>query len=70
MTGEGKTSINRHLARAEALGDDLQRITGTSPRRSLADSASEEATGPLTGACGMGGNMGKNHESPANPHGC
>ena len=25
-----KRSINEHLARADALGDDLERITGTS----------------------------------------
>jgi len=27
---ESKSQINRHLARADALGDDLERITGTS----------------------------------------
>lgn len=30
VTGESKRSINQHLARAEALGDDLDRVTGTS----------------------------------------
>lgn len=30
VTGEAKSSINRHLARAEALGDDLPRVAGTS----------------------------------------
>lgn len=30
VTGESKSQINRHLARAEALGDDLPRVTGTS----------------------------------------
>lgn len=30
ITGESKSQINRHLARADALGDDLDRITGTS----------------------------------------
>ncbi|WP_299146737.1 hypothetical protein [uncultured Comamonas sp.] len=30
VTGESKSQINRHVARAEALGDDLQRVTGTS----------------------------------------
>ena len=30
MTGESKRAINQHLARAEALGDDLPRVTGTS----------------------------------------
>lgn len=30
VTGESKSQINRHLARAEALGDDLDRVTGTS----------------------------------------
>jgi hypothetical protein len=31
ITGESKSQINRHIARAEALGDDLlDRITGTS----------------------------------------
>ena len=29
VSGESKRSINQHLARAEALGDDLERITGT-----------------------------------------
>ena len=29
VAGESKSQINRHLARAEALGDDLERITGT-----------------------------------------
>lgn len=29
-TGEAKSSINRHLARADALGDDLQAVVGTS----------------------------------------
>ena len=28
VSGESKTAINRHLARADALGDDLERITG------------------------------------------
>jgi hypothetical protein len=30
LTGESVRSIQRHLARAEALGDDLDRIFGTS----------------------------------------
>ena len=30
ITGESKSQINRHVARAEALGDDLPRVTGTS----------------------------------------
>ncbi|MEZ5608051.1 MAG: hypothetical protein R3E52_13250 [Burkholderiaceae bacterium] len=30
ITGESKRDINRHLARADALGDDLERIAGTS----------------------------------------
>ena len=30
VSGESKRSINQHLARADALGDDLERITGTS----------------------------------------
>ena len=30
ITGESKQSINRHVARADALGDDLVRVTGTS----------------------------------------
>ena len=34
ITGESKQSINRHLARAEALGDDLERTVGTSQRSS------------------------------------
>ena len=29
VAGESKSQINRHLARADALGDDLERITGT-----------------------------------------
>jgi hypothetical protein len=29
-TGESKRDINRHLARADALGDDLQAVSGTS----------------------------------------
>ena len=30
VSGESKRSINQHLARADALGDDLERIKGTS----------------------------------------
>lgn len=30
VTGESKSQINRHFARAEALGDDLDKVTGTS----------------------------------------
>lgn len=30
VSGESKTAINRHLARAEAIGDDLERVTGIS----------------------------------------
>ena len=30
ITGEDKRTINRHIARADALGDDVERITGTS----------------------------------------
>ncbi|MEP6587171.1 MAG: ParB N-terminal domain-containing protein [Polaromonas sp.] len=30
ITGESKSQINRHVARADALGDDLPRVTGTS----------------------------------------
>lgn len=30
VSGESKRSINQHLARAEAIGDDLERVTGTS----------------------------------------
>ncbi|MEO7953686.1 MAG: hypothetical protein ABIR35_06265 [Polaromonas sp.] len=33
ITGESKSQINRHIARAEALGDDLPRVTGTSLNR-------------------------------------
>ncbi len=29
-SGESKRAINQHLARAEAIGDDLERVTGTS----------------------------------------
>ena len=29
VSGEGRSSIYRHLARADALGDDLERIKGT-----------------------------------------
>ncbi|MFC7410857.1 hypothetical protein [Hydrogenophaga atypica] len=30
VTGESKRSINQHIARAEALGDDLDKVAGTS----------------------------------------
>ena len=30
VTGESKRRINEHLSRANALGDDLEAITGTS----------------------------------------
>ncbi|MCW8159007.1 hypothetical protein D7243_22840 [Stutzerimonas stutzeri] len=30
VTGEAKSSVNRHVSRAEALGDDLLEVTGTS----------------------------------------
>ena len=30
ISGESKRDVNRHLARAEAIGDDLERVTGTS----------------------------------------
>ena len=30
ISGESKATINRHLARAEALGDDIDKVTGTS----------------------------------------
>lgn len=30
LTGEDKRTINRHIARAEALGDDLDKVAGTS----------------------------------------
>lgn len=30
VSGETKRDINRHLSRAEALGDDLQAVAGTS----------------------------------------
>lgn len=30
ITGESKSQINRHVARAEALGDDLDKVAGTS----------------------------------------
>ena len=30
ITGESKATINRHIARADALGDDVERIAGTS----------------------------------------
>lgn len=30
LTGESVRSIQRHLARADALGDDLDKVTGTS----------------------------------------
>lgn len=32
VTGESKAQINRNVARAEAIGDDLLRLTGTSQR--------------------------------------
>ncbi len=31
VTGQTKQSINQHVSRAEALGDDLPEVTGTSP---------------------------------------
>ncbi len=30
VSGESKRDVNRHLARAEAIGEDLERVTGTS----------------------------------------
>ena len=30
VTGESKSQINRYIARAEALGDDINRVVGTS----------------------------------------
>ena len=30
ISGESKRDVNRHIARAEAIGDDLERVTGTS----------------------------------------
>jgi len=30
ITGESKSQVNRHLSRAEALGDDIDRLVGTS----------------------------------------
>ena len=30
VSGESRSGIYQHLARAEALGDDLPRVTGTS----------------------------------------
>ena len=30
ITGESKSQVNRHVAHAEALGDDIDRLTGTS----------------------------------------
>ena len=30
ITGESKSQVNRHIARADALGDDLDKVTGTS----------------------------------------
>jgi hypothetical protein len=30
VTGESKSQVNRHIARAEALGDDIDRLAGTS----------------------------------------
>lgn len=30
VSGESKRDVNRHLARADAIGDDLERVTGTS----------------------------------------
>ena len=30
ITGESKSQVNRHIARAEALGDDIDRLVGTS----------------------------------------
>ncbi|WP_186079329.1 ParB N-terminal domain-containing protein [Burkholderia gladioli] len=30
LTGQSKSDINRHVARAEALGDDIERLVGTS----------------------------------------
>ncbi len=30
ITGEAKRTINQHIARAEAIGDDLPRVHGTS----------------------------------------
>ena len=39
VTGESKRAINLNVARAEAIGDDLLRLTGTS-----LDMASQNAT--------------------------
>lgn len=30
ITGESKSQVNRHVARADALGDDLDRLVGIS----------------------------------------
>lgn len=30
LTGQSKASINQHLARADALGDDIKEVVGTS----------------------------------------
>lgn len=49
VSGESKRAINQHLARADALGDDLERITGTSitPARVEGTTVSRPATLPV-----------------------
>ena len=47
-SGMTKQAINRHLARAEALGDDLDKVTGTSTLSRDSCFASTEA--PARGA--------------------
>ncbi|MCC7269396.1 MAG: ParB-like nuclease domain-containing protein [Rhodocyclaceae bacterium] len=46
VSGESKSQINRHLARAEALGDDLQAVAGTSLDKGVELDALKEMPAP------------------------
>lgn len=50
-SGESKAQVNRHLARAEALGEDLDEIAGTSRDMPLVGGLPISATKSRRGKC-------------------
>ena len=51
VTGESKSQINRYIARAEALGDDINRVVGTSLDKGVElDALAKENGCTLTGS--------------------
>ena len=69
VTGESKAQINRNLARAEAVGDDILKLSGTSQMQAVAHPYKTFVDPPAScNASNQGGRYPQYPRYPRYPH--